>query len=1516
MIGLHCVRAMVEERGMVAMGSGGAEDGAEDLAPAPAKPKVEFEGFQLPFRVATICDIEQRAYITTDGTPEWLWARTHAFCGITTDPGRLLRNNTSTISRTLDDLQVPASEFHYRGVDTAKDEGEANPATGGPTWKDHTFESRALLVALLWIMKNKALQAQNKVKALTLLLSLVTKAFTIADVQRPIMGLILKPDGTLASQELVFSSQGLCQSWGQLLSHCPSAVVLWKRLGLRCWLNKCIASSQENASLSDIWLFMAYIVRHPKLKILGQNLWLCFAKIFLPELLFRTGTWLMEYAIQLADDGLQMLPMLRRKTGNIRKIADPVSKMLLLFKLRREKQHRQRVARTHSELGGATNRMMVFETYLDSLLHQQALQKGFEGVNQVSLCWDPSSYGGKDVLISVVYAPSIDKAAYLLSQQLSQTMLSELSEDLLPLARERKLVRLEGFKEMKGVSAALNSIGLSLHSFAVPKGLCCRPLERTEYRLEGANGMHYIMDDKTKEMKPEIPPDMDLAKVACLVSISDQGPNVIASINYLQYHPQNSIMCLALFDPFHRGWNDLKLALKRGVSGLWRTVLELTVVANLNYGPFGSGNWFWKKKAKLQDFLMSEGIDSSIWKTYQHHICVEQRRQEPRTVEETQELFDELATMDSFTTKGPLIKLMRWFSWFESMAFCHGELIATKMILEHSSQVGGEKSGEEVDEAPKGNIKDDAEQLRELKKRKGSWKLAPQLITNKNLANKDIIMAVGKASWSLFASRAKEIVSPVHVLEFNISAAAQKFWCHEIVEMIDKSLHNEQNLQHLLPEWRVMDDVLVWHTDFFEKLVEQRVHSLTSFYLLPPMCYAHLLAPSPQIARQAHALALKHWRVLLAAEGAKNEGMDLQALQTMHWRHSPFIRTILLAFEQDEHRRLFFTSESASMRLMQVVAKNLGDSRLVENIHQFGKDLFRESKSNTVTNTAIMSNALRSKVLEGRKVQCINAEVVQKALGPQWNCKHKGGIVRSLKTAGKALPPTLQHLMKPKSKIHTWPSPSPASLFQSVASSQWVFEYWEHKKKYEDQGINSAWLTCLAKPGSILAQRSTGLLVKVLASSEFSFIGITMDVQKNLQGQTYYLAPPNRDCILWHHIFDLSDWLVLQCKPVLVNGSLGPVGWVNEGSPLSLEAAALISGQTLTYKQMLALAKRFGLQVKGNTPKNTVHEILIGELVPEGFQAEARAHIQAKKEEDIDTDFSEVVSELGHEEGNQQDIKEYQEKKRHRKLKTKLAAKDKPVSAKPKRKPKGKAKPKAQGKHSKTLLGTLLKRTLKLRQEQLQEEKEMAAQEMDVDDEEAPEPERDVGMGGEPGAPSLAMPGGGSSEVGEGLPSSSSKGPVASEVFEGEPSSSSKRPVASEVGEGEPSHKRPRAPKQKSPQEIMALLQPPGCTMGLSFQDHRFTSTWRNEHKELPGEFGQLSFTRNFAKRRTWEEALVLVHSHSWAKWGLLKAQYPLSPGQGEQIGGVIPQDVLDQLKVIVATLKPAVRYGQRGRSD
>ncbi len=1239
------------------------------------------DGFKLPYPVATVADFEQRAYLDQENgnTPEWLYIRAHTYCQISQDPTRMLRLNKASLQTTFQGLQVPMeTNFHFRG------QGERNEGDGVP-WTEHTFGSGGYFVFLFWLLRNRALRVFSKVKALDLCLGMAQKALEYACLVNggvvTCMALLLDGNGTLHSQELHFNQQGVChQEWQQLLGKNAGAMGQWEGLMTRTWLNRCITSSVAHASFQDILFFLAFTWCHQNHSVARTISWKICGMHCLPIFINRIAKWLDHLAQHLGQQSLQKLPVLKTKTGKCRRLADPVNRILLLWQIRKEKVHRNRVAQTH-DFGSASLRMVRFENYLDSFLYLDMLKKTFGSTvsQQISVSWDPSSYGGKDTFIGVIYNPHQNIAAYLPSQQLSQVRLSDLEDSLLPLARARKLTRLDGFKELKGLSSSLKGVGIDITEFIVPNGLLCRPLGRREFRLVGPDGVVYVHNEEDGTTVPQVPRHLDLGALPCLLSISDQGPNNTAALNFLMFSKQ-AILFWSTWDPFHRCWNDIKGALRKASCRAWRVVLEMTLVANMNYGPFGSSTWFFKKKAKLEQFLLTCNVGSDLWQQFQHLIAMERKQGEPNSLEESQALLDSMAEIESFLNKGPLIKLMRWFSFFETMAWYTGDLWATKMVLLHDSGFVEEESAAEV-ELPSEKA-DDRKELQELKKRKGTWKLAPSLINERNIAIKDCVLAVGKASWKHFAERARELLSPDHILEYHIACSARGFWKAELAEMIQQSLWDAKNLEHLVAKWQMHPDALEWHVDIFEKLLEARSMSLVAFYCMPPALYHHLLSPNPAEARQAHDLALSHYKRILHAEEAEAGGTNVEPLASIYWRLNPFIRTLYMAYEQDKQLGLVMTGDSKALRLQKVVSRNLGDSRLIENTHQHGRDLYRSSKASSFSNPTIFANALRSGALEERRVPRLRVAEAEKASAAPVKAQCKDGINSSLRSQGHKLPKQMQLLMAPKSKTHTWPSPAPSSLFPSAAATTWLFHFYmaEEGSPLKAKGVNAAWLSCLAQPGSILAQRSTGRMLKVMASAEFGLLAVSVGIEVRADGARHYVCHKDREAIGWHHIMDLDDWIHVQVVPCMVHAG-GPVGWSLSGGPVPLEYALCMRGVNITYQQIKKLLQALGGSVKGTPSKKVLRTRLIELVLPEELWEKAKAMVPEDQQvsEDFDTDLSEVVSELGHDDGNAQDLKDLKEKKKARRLRYKYQkGGDQVVQGPEKKKSKGKGKKKGK----------------------------------------------------------------------------------------------------------------------------------------------------------------------------------------------------------------------------------------------
>ena len=464
--------------------------------------------FQMPFGVASIVEFEQRAYLDTAAEgprPEWLYIRLHTFCQIATEPWKFLKQNLVGLKKMLGKLQCPESEVQYRG-----DLG----ADSSSKWKEHTLNSRGYLILLLLIMSSRPLKNVCEQKALQLLLGMVQLAFvTVVAAEGANIQLMLNITGAdrdLIGRPLTFDAQGLCKEWADLLSHSPGACSLWGTLRRTLWLGRCITTDMQQASLCDIVFFLCWIISHPgSRKVLGQNLHTDIGLQSVPFLITVCGQWLDRLAAVKSSETLQLLPVLRTKHGYLRKKIDPVNRMLLPFKLRKDKLHRQRIARTHGDAVSADTTWARQEALLDCVLHQLQAMQGHP--KQVCVSWDPSTYGGKEIMVCIAYSSRLQKGCYCLNQLMAKMKLSDVDDSLIKSARARKLERIEGYNELRALGRALESINMHWRDFKVPPKFCLRPLKSNELRiLHPETGRAYIYDEDKDEAVPEVPLGFDV----------------------------------------------------------------------------------------------------------------------------------------------------------------------------------------------------------------------------------------------------------------------------------------------------------------------------------------------------------------------------------------------------------------------------------------------------------------------------------------------------------------------------------------------------------------------------------------------------------------------------------------------------------------------------------------------------------------------------------------------------------------------------------------------------------------------------------------------------------------------------------------------------------------------------------------------------------------------------------------------------------------------------------------------
>ena len=226
-----------------------------------------------------------------------------------------------------------------------------------------------------------------------------------------------------------------------------------------------------------------------------------------------------------------------------------------------------------------------------------------------------------------------------------------------------------------------------------------------------------------------------------------------------------------------------------------------------------------------------------------------------------------------------------------------------------------------------GNV-DDREILRRLKVKLGVWEMASQVVTPESYWKNELIIAMGKPCWSAFACKMKKLKTPLQVESDTAMRSSTNSWAEEVHDLLVNGFFNVQDL------YVVQNDKgpahLKQHFSFLMTLLEKRTQSLASYFLLPPFRWAGVLHPQSKASTLAQMR--QEAECLLRAEAQAASGQSMKPLQKIQWRKNNANRLLLLASEQDNLKGYRDTEE-----LLKCCTTHMGDSRIVENVHQEAK---------------------------------------------------------------------------------------------------------------------------------------------------------------------------------------------------------------------------------------------------------------------------------------------------------------------------------------------------------------------------------------------------------------------------------------------------------------------------------------------------------------------------------------------------------------------------------------------------
>ena len=277
---------------------------------------------------------------------------------------------------------------------------------------------------------------------------------------------------------------------------------------------------------------------------------------------------------------------------------------------------------------------------------------------------------------------------------------------------------------------------------------------------------------------------------------SDQGSTGMAGLNFLMH--SLGYFIITFFDMNHRLWNDLKGAFKKTKEFNWRCIAFFTLVFNINYNPFGKGAWFEAKKEKWDEWCCTASAKDPLLRKYGAQIAEDLSwSTAPETDDDYRALIKEIKSMQSFNKAGPSTKMMRWFSWFEAYHKVFSkELWAVKMMLEIYMRGDEGYLGDDIGDAADddGDCADKADpnaQVRDMKKRLGTFKTAHKVITPEITWTAKLLDACVQPIWFLNSQRVTNVRTPSQVLQHEIDMNAGK-WAEEAEVLLNHTLRSRK----------------------------------------------------------------------------------------------------------------------------------------------------------------------------------------------------------------------------------------------------------------------------------------------------------------------------------------------------------------------------------------------------------------------------------------------------------------------------------------------------------------------------------------------------------------------------------------------------------------------------------------------------------------------------------------------------------------------------------------------------
>ena len=470
-----------------------------------------------------------------------------------------------------------------------------------------------------------------------------------------------------------------------------------------------------------------------------------------------------------------------------------------------------------------------------------------------------------------------------------------------------------------------------------------------------------------------------------------------------------------------------------------------------------------------------------------------------------------------------------------------------------------------------------ASDLADMRSKRGTVQLAPRCITDELYVNMRIFSVVSEPAWAAHGKRASLVTTPKLGL-VQALIESDEGWQHLLVSVVRQGFYNQEKLEYIgfadahsaFSDGDLAARVAEFALGFLSARVTSQVLQGDSY----PDASVGVLARLPNDAQRCLDRMKKDWQTLLWAETVALADQSMRhILESITWTKHVVPR---LAFVLGVSENWTLPA-CRTMEFLKHVHSPLPDSRLNENLHQHIRDFGRHQRHKGVSRTGRMYACLKSRVLEGARLQAVTVSPQEVRDAP---CRTWKEPIKQLFRCDEATPSAWSDIMLPE-KVK--PSPNPMSLFRGASAWAWLREY-EEKELLGLVPLLQGGLTKLLPQHVVVWDQAQEKIPQiVLLTGDYGARTWQLECIDHGGVQCFKLVDTGKPCT-WLHIYSLEDWVVVPFEWAFLS-EIGIVLWP-EDHRLTIAQAAMLHQSPLTKNDLIMLVTELGLpMLAGNCSK-------------------------------------------------------------------------------------------------------------------------------------------------------------------------------------------------------------------------------------------------------------------------------------------------------------------------------------------